>query len=46
MSKDKNKWTPDRIREEFDNNPNLRVSTLARMSGLTVRQVRKILLEE
>mgnify|MGYP003646437571 CR=1 FL=1 len=38
-------WTPDRIREEFDNNPNLRVSTLARISGLTGREVKTILLD-
>jgi len=39
-------WDEARIKAAFDNNPNLRVSTLARMSGLTVRQIKNILLEE
>ena len=39
-------WDDARIKAAFDNNPNLRVSTLARISGLTVRQVKKILLED
>ena len=39
-------FSDDEIRTEFDCNPNLSVSTLAFMTGKTIEEIKKILLEE
>jgi hypothetical protein len=38
-------WTHDKIRKEFDRNPNLTVKDLARKTGLSTAEVKKILRE-
>lgn len=38
-------WTFDEIREYFDNHPDLTLSTLASMTGFTVSELKKILME-
>jgi hypothetical protein len=37
-------WTHEDIREYYDNNPNLTLLTLAGMLGLTVPEVKEILM--
>ena len=39
-------WTHDDIREYYDNNPNLTLLTLAGMLGMTVAEVKEILIGE
>jgi hypothetical protein len=38
-------WTFDEIREYFDQNPDLTLAKLARMTGYTVAQLKQILTE-
>ena len=38
-------WTFDDIREYFDNNPDLTLAALARMTGYSVFELKKILME-
>ena len=37
-------WTPAEINEYFDSNPNLLLSQLARMTGRSVAELKKILM--
>ena len=39
-------WTHEDIREYYDNNPNLTLLTLAGMLGMTVPEVKKILMSD
>jgi hypothetical protein len=39
-------WSDDEIRAEFDCNPNMTVAQLSIMTGKSVSEVKKILLEE
>lgn len=36
--------TPEQIREHYDRNPNLTLAELARMTGLTIAQLKKVLM--
>ena len=38
-------WTLDDIREYFDNNPDLTLAALARMTGYSVAELKQILTE-
>jgi hypothetical protein len=38
-------WTLDDIREYFDNNPDLTLAALARMTGYSVAELKRILTE-
>lgn len=38
-------WTFDDIREYFDNHPDLTLAKLANMTGYTVAELKKILME-
>ena len=42
--KDMWKWTDDEIREFYDNNPNLLLLTYAGMLGLSVGELKEILM--
>jgi hypothetical protein len=39
-------WTDEEINEYYDQNPNLLLSQLARMTGKTVEELKKILMGE
>lgn len=39
------KMSPSEIREMFDMNPNMTVAQLARIAGITVDQVKRILMQ-
>lgn len=39
-------WSPARIREEFDQNPNTTLADLGRITGRTVAALKRILMGE
>lgn len=43
--KKKTTWTAERIREEFDGNWNLTLRQLSQMSGHTIDELKRILME-
>ena len=41
---DPNQWTPDRIRHYYDTHLNLTLAELSRITGLSIPQLKKILM--